>query len=145
MVKVLLAGDLFVTPQVLADASARHLPELRRRQTAWQQGAFPESPLTEIGGVHEAVGDEDELIAALRGVDVCFTHTHPLTERVIANSPDLKLITVCRAGPSTRTGTPRPQARRRTHLRPGAERHGNHRALGRDDPGRGAANRPASW
>lgn len=96
MVKVLLAGDLFVTPQVLADALARHLPEA---QTAVLQGAFPELPLTEIGGVHEAVGDEDELIAALRGVDVCFTHTHPLTERVIANSPDLKLITVCRGGP----------------------------------------------
>lgn len=96
MVKVLLAGDLFVTPQVLADALARHVPDA---ETSVLQGDFPETPLANYGGVKEAVGDEDELIAALQGVDVCFTHTHPLSAKVLAACPDLKMVTVCRGGP----------------------------------------------
>lgn len=96
MVKVLLAGDLFVTPAVLGDALATVLPDA---ETSVLQGLFPDVAMETIGGVHEAVGDEDELIAALQGVDACFTHTHPLSRRVIANSPDLKQITVCRGGP----------------------------------------------
>lgn len=96
MVKVLLAGDLFVTPEVLEKALRRHLPEA---ETSVLQGNFPEDPLATIGDVKEAVGDEDALIAALQGVDVCFTHTMPLTTRVIEACPDLKMITVCRGGP----------------------------------------------
>ena len=96
MVKVLLAGDRFVTPEVLAEALARHVPGA---ETSVLQGNFPEAPLADIGGVTEAVGDEDELIAALQGVDVCFTHTHPLTAKVLAACPDLRMITVCRGGP----------------------------------------------
>ncbi|MGI5952673.1 MAG: NAD(P)-dependent oxidoreductase, partial [Brooklawnia sp.] len=96
MVNVLLAGDLFVTPDVLAEALERHLPGAT---TTRLQGTWPDDAMIEIGGVHEAVGDEDELIEALKGVEVCFTHSHPITRKVIAASPDLKLITVCRGGP----------------------------------------------
>ncbi|WP_040159155.1 2-hydroxyacid dehydrogenase [Nigerium massiliense] len=97
MVKVLLAGDYFVTPEVLATALERHLPEA---ETSVLQGEFPEQPLSEDPeGVHESVGSEDDLIAALQGVDVCFTHTFPVTRKVMDACPDLRMVTVTRGGP----------------------------------------------
>lgn len=94
--KVVLAGDGFVLPEVMARALESELPEA---QTHRLQFGWPVEPQTDFGGVKEAQGDEDELIAALKGASVCFTHTAPITEKVIAASPDLKLITVCRGGP----------------------------------------------
>lgn len=94
--KVLLAGDAFVTPQVLSDALHRHLPEA---ETVTVTNDWPRSPLASIGDVDEAVGDEDALIAALEGVDACFTHTFPFTEKVLAAAGQLRLVTVCRGGP----------------------------------------------
>lgn len=96
MVSVLLAGDEFVTPDVLRDAIEQHVPDATITAV---QGDFPSTPLADIGNVREAVGDEDELIQALQGVDVCFTHTHPLTDKVLNACPDLKMVTVCRGGP----------------------------------------------
>lgn len=94
--KVLLAGDYFVTPDVLQEAISRHLPDA---QTTVFQTPFPEEPTSNFSGVKEAAGNEAELIAALQGMDVCFTHTAPLSRKVIEACPDLKLITVCRGGP----------------------------------------------
>lgn len=96
VMRVLLAGDYFVTPAVLQEALSRHLPDA---QTKVYQTPFPEEPTSNFSGVKEAAGDEDALIEALQGMDVCFTHTAPLTRRVIEACPDLKLVTVCRGGP----------------------------------------------
>lgn len=94
--RVLLAGDHFVRPDVLAEALNRHLPDA---DTSILQNDWPMTPFAEVGSVREAQGDQDRLIEALQGVDVCFTHTQPLTDTVIAACSDLKLITVCRGGP----------------------------------------------
>lgn len=94
--KVLLAGDGFVLPRILKAALERHAPGM---ETTELLGPSPETPVHDIGDVREAAGDEDELIAALQGCEIAFAHTHPFTRRVIANSPDLKLITICRGGP----------------------------------------------
>lgn len=96
MIKVLLAGDHFVRPDVLAEALSRHLPDA---ETSVSQNQWPVAPWSNDGGVREAQGDQDKLIEALQGVDVCFTHTQPLTRKVIEACPDLQLITVCRGGP----------------------------------------------
>ncbi len=96
MVKVLLSGDGFVTVDVLARALARHLPEA---ETVSLANEWPLEPVGDVGGVREAQGDEERLIEALRGCDVCFTHTQPVTEKVLAASPDLTMVTVCRGGP----------------------------------------------
>lgn len=96
MTRILLAGDGFVTPTVLKDAvEARGIEaDLRTIESAW-----PDPPFSDFGGVREALGDEDELIAALEGCEVCFTHTWPITRKVMAACPDLRLVTVCRGGP----------------------------------------------
>lgn len=63
------------------------------------QSNWPNEPFHDYAGVREAFGDEDELIAALPGARVCFSHTYPFSEKVLAASPDLELITICRGGP----------------------------------------------
>lgn len=96
MTKALLAGDGFVLPGILKAALAAHAPQI---ETAEIQGGWPDIPMIDVGDVREAVGDEDELIEALQGCEIAFSHSHPFTRRVIENSPDLKMITICRGGP----------------------------------------------
>ncbi|WP_245581174.1 2-hydroxyacid dehydrogenase [Propionicicella superfundia] len=96
MVKVLLAGDGFVTSAILRAALARHVPDA---ETAELTGPWPDTPLTDVEDVREAAGDRDELIAALQGVTVAFSHTHGFTRTVIENAPDLRMIVICRGGP----------------------------------------------
>ena len=96
---ILLAGDGFVTTGVLRRAVEGQpgidgSVELNELQSNW-----PNEPYRDFAGVREAFGDEDELIAALKGAQVCFSHTYPFSEKVIAASPDLQLITICRGGP----------------------------------------------
>lgn len=96
MMNILIAGDKFVTNGVLRESLEVVAPALKILET---ESNFPLDPLADIGDVREAVGDEDELIAALRGVDVCFSHTMPFTSRVFENAPDLKLVVIGRGGP----------------------------------------------
>ena len=94
--KVLIASDGFLTDDVLTEALTKELPDV---QTARIASTWPTPPFEDIGEVTEALGDEDELIEALKGCDAVVSHTFPFTEKVIAASPDLKLISICRGGP----------------------------------------------
>lgn len=96
MVKILLAGDNFITTEVLTDAIVRYLPDA---ELVALLSGFPEEPFRSVGGVDEVTGDEDALIAALQGCTAAITHTHPFTRRVFESAPDLTVLTVCRGGP----------------------------------------------
>ncbi|MFI5866521.1 2-hydroxyacid dehydrogenase [Streptomyces sp. NPDC051546] len=95
--KVLAAGDHFVLPRLLteevvaATGAAVDVAELRL--------PWPHTPFGPVAEVIEASGTEDELIEALQGVEVCVTQLAPLTERILANCPDLKLMCISRGGP----------------------------------------------
>lgn len=94
--RVLLATDQFETTDVLRTALLAELPhaEISVLTCDW-----PTVPMADIEEVHEAVGDVDALIEALQGVDVCFSHVLPFTERVFAACPRLQQVTICRGGP----------------------------------------------
>ena len=97
MVKVLVAGDRFILPEILLEALARHVPDA---ETTVIKGDWPLTPFVRIGEVYEAEGDEDVLIRALDGCEIAFVHASPFTKKVIAAAvPTLKLITVGRGGP----------------------------------------------
>lgn len=94
--RVLLASDGFLTDEVMREALTAEIPDV---ETAAIASTWPVPPFHDVAEVKEALGDEDELIEALQGCEVAFSHTFPFTEKVIAACPDLKLITICRGGP----------------------------------------------
>ncbi|MEW2618959.1 2-hydroxyacid dehydrogenase [Streptomyces sp. NPDC048106] len=94
-VRVLAAGDRFVLPSLITSALAR-----QARCDVWELTlGRPREPFGAVAEVREASDAEDELIAALAGADVLVTQTAPVTERVLAARPELRLVAVCRGNP----------------------------------------------
>ncbi|GAA2354283.1 2-hydroxyacid dehydrogenase [Nonomuraea africana] len=93
--RVLAAGDHFVLNRLFAEAlqGVGDL-ELSELTLPW-----PVEPFGPVAEVREASGTEEDLIEALRGVEICVTQMAPLTERVLAASPGLRLFCVGRGGP----------------------------------------------
>ncbi|MER6051177.1 2-hydroxyacid dehydrogenase [Streptomyces sp. NPDC001793] len=95
---VLAAGNHFIHPGLFSAAvrkAAGDTPlDIREIQFGW-----PHTPFGPVAEVTEASGTEDEMIQALQGVEICVTEHGPLTERILANCPDLKLFCTSRGGP----------------------------------------------
>lgn len=98
MTRILLAGDHFVRNDLIRDALDRHFGPDRFDLTEIQL-PWPREPFHPVAEVVEASGAEDDLVAALSQADVCLTQMAPLTRRVLAASPALKLVCVGRGGP----------------------------------------------
>ncbi|WP_112248464.1 2-hydroxyacid dehydrogenase [Kribbella monticola] len=96
-VATLLAGDHFVRNELLA-AELGKLPEVsfdfREVTLPW-----PLTPYGRVAEVDEASDAEEELIAALPGIEVAVTQMGPFTERVLDAAPDLRFLVCCRGGP----------------------------------------------
>ncbi|HTF51901.1 MAG TPA: 2-hydroxyacid dehydrogenase [Pseudonocardia sp.] len=99
--RILAAGDHFVLNRLLIDAVRAELPDSVAADVEFRELTlpWPLEPFGSIGEVDEASGGEDELIAALDGVEICVTQLAGLTERVLDASPSLRLFGVSRGGP----------------------------------------------
>ncbi|TCC59399.1 hydroxyacid dehydrogenase [Kribbella pittospori] len=96
-IKTLLAGDHFVRNDLLATAlsSVQNVTfDFREVTLPW-----PLTPYGRVAEVDEASDAEDQLIAALPGVEIAVTQMGPFTERVLEAAPDLRFLVVCRGGP----------------------------------------------
>ncbi|GAA1679476.1 2-hydroxyacid dehydrogenase [Kribbella yunnanensis] len=96
-VTTLLAGDHFVRNSLLSSA-LQSLADVRfdfREITL----PWPLTPYSAVAEVDEASDAEEQLIAALPGVEVAITQMGPFTERVLDAAPDLRFLVVCRGGP----------------------------------------------
>jgi D-3-phosphoglycerate dehydrogenase len=60
---------------------------------------WPLDPFGPVAEVQEACDAEEEMIEALAGAQVLVTQMGPVTERVLAACPNLRLVVVCRGGP----------------------------------------------
>lgn len=98
MTKILCAGDFFVLPELFENAIRERMPlqtiEFTQIKTPW-----PMEPFRDIDGISEGSGSVIELIEELHGVEIAATHLAPFTSEVFKNSPDLKMVGVCRGGP----------------------------------------------
>ncbi|MGR3872449.1 2-hydroxyacid dehydrogenase [Streptomyces graminifolii] len=98
--RVVAAGDHFVLPSLITAAIAEEVREhpftVRELELGW-----PLEPFGAVAEVEEASDAEDEVIDALRdsGAQVLVTQMGPVTERVLAACPELRLVVVCRGGP----------------------------------------------
>ncbi|MFF9085464.1 2-hydroxyacid dehydrogenase [Streptomyces sp. NPDC014991] len=94
-VRVVAAGDHFVLPSLITRALAEETDvETRELTLGW-----PLEPFGPVAEVSEASDAEEELIGALAGAQVLVTQMGPVTERVLAACPALRLVVVCRGGP----------------------------------------------
>ncbi|GGW18266.1 oxidoreductase [Streptomyces capoamus] len=93
--RVVAAGDHFVLPSLITAALAREADCAVRELTL----GWPLEPFGPVAEVNEASDAEDELIAALDDAEVLVTQMGPVTERVLAACPRLRLVVVCRGGP----------------------------------------------
>ncbi|UED87760.1 2-hydroxyacid dehydrogenase [Streptomyces profundus] len=97
-IPALVAGDDFVLNRLLVEAlhaeGGASAWRVRELELPW-----PHVPFGPVAEVNEASGSEEEMIEALAGARVCLTQMGPLTERVLAASPDLELFAVSRGGP----------------------------------------------
>ncbi|REF36976.1 2-hydroxyacid dehydrogenase [Thermasporomyces composti] len=94
---ILVAGDEFVLPESLRGALVEEVGsghEVRELALPW-----PSTPFGPVAEVDEASGTEEEVIAALDGVEIAVTHLAPFTAKVFANAPTLRLVVVSRGGP----------------------------------------------
>ncbi len=95
-VRVVAAGDHFVLPRLITDA-IRHetAADVRELTLGW-----PLEPFGPVAEVAEASDAEDALIEALADDrEVLVTQMGPVTARVLAACPALRLVVVCRGGP----------------------------------------------
>jgi D-3-phosphoglycerate dehydrogenase len=95
--RILAAGDHFVLNRLIVDALRTQADadlDISELCLPW-----PLEPFGPVAEVDEASGTEDEMIEALAGVEVCVTQMAPLTEKILAASPDLRLFCVSRGGP----------------------------------------------
>ncbi|MGG2460211.1 2-hydroxyacid dehydrogenase [Streptomyces sp. RGM 3693] len=95
---VLAAGNHFIRPGLFSAAVRKAVGDtplqIRELQFGW-----PHTPFGPVAEVNEASGTEDQMIQALQGIEICVTEHGPLTERILANCPDLKLFCTSRGGP----------------------------------------------
>ncbi|MFJ4631219.1 2-hydroxyacid dehydrogenase [Streptomyces sp. NPDC088847] len=98
--RVVAAGDHFVLPSLITAAIAEELREHPFTVGELELG-WPLEPFGPVAEVEEASDAEDEVIDALRdsGAQVLVTQMGPVTERVLAACPEVRLVVVCRGGP----------------------------------------------
>lgn len=98
MTRVLAAGDHFVAPEVFTDALRRHIDDDQLEFDSLTL-PWPVEPFGPVGGVQEASGTEQQLLEHLSGVEMVATQMAPFTADVLAKSPQLRFVGVCRGGP----------------------------------------------
>lgn len=97
MERMLLAGDRFVRNDLLESAIVDQpgvAPSFARLELPW-----PQVPYGAIAEVDEASGSEEAVEAAIGDAEIVVTQMAPLTARVLAAAPRLRLIVCTRGGP----------------------------------------------
>jgi D-3-phosphoglycerate dehydrogenase / 2-oxoglutarate reductase len=94
--RILCAGDRFITAETLAAAATRALAGVDVVTCA---SDWPDVPFGPVDGVREAAGDPAALAAAVAGADVLLTHLAPVTAAVLAAGDRLRVVGVTRGGP----------------------------------------------
>ncbi len=96
--KILLAGDNFVLNDLLEQAIRARVSDTVLEFTSLGL-PWPDVPFGPVAEVDEAFDCEDALVERMADVEVLVTQMAPVTERVIASAPELRLVVCTRGGP----------------------------------------------
>lgn len=109
-VRVLCAGDRFISARMLADAAAAAIGDA---DPVPYESAWPDEPFRDVDGVREAAGQPNRLGELAAAADVLLTHLAPVTADVLRAGSGLRVVGVTRGGPvnvdlaeATRRGIP---------------------------------------
>lgn len=95
--RILAAGDHFVAPDLFTRELTAEIGDGHRIDELLLP--WPLTPFGPVSEVDEASGDEETILTALQGAQVCVTQMGPVTAKILAGSPDLRLVVVGRGGP----------------------------------------------
>ena len=98
-IRVLCAGDAFITADRLAMECRAQLADLATVQPVLHESDWPDEPFGDVDGVREAAGDPGDIAALAADVEVIVTHLAPVTAAVIDGAGQLRLIGCTRGGP----------------------------------------------
>jgi D-3-phosphoglycerate dehydrogenase len=99
MSRILLAGDHFVRNDLLADRLRAAVPASASLEFRTLELPWPHVPFGRVAEVDEASDVEDQLIELAGDAEVIVTQMAPVTERVLAAAPALRLVVCTRGGP----------------------------------------------
>jgi len=103
---IAIIGDRFMRPAFFQDA-LQTLPSVLQRQARFRQLELPwpdlpavhGRPGSDIEGLKELIGTPQQVADFVADADILVNHMGPVTDRVLAQCPQLKLIAVSRGGP----------------------------------------------
>jgi D-3-phosphoglycerate dehydrogenase len=108
--RVLCAGDEFISPELLASAVREQAGDA---EIVTHASRWPTDPWDNAAEITEFAGNEEEIIDLVPGTDLLVTHLAPVTRRVLSAADRLRAVAVCRGGPvnvnvpaATRLGVP---------------------------------------
>ena len=98
--KVTILGDLFMTNEILqAELEKAFAGTDQTFEYTYLSDNWPLTPVMKTEEVSEFVGDEDEVSKTVGEAEIILTHTAPITSKVLAAAPDLKIVGAARGGP----------------------------------------------
>lgn len=93
-------NDLFVTREILQGAFEKAFENSGLTfEYNYLEDTWPATPVMQTDEVREFVGDEDLTAEAVKDAEIILTHTAPITRKVLASAPKLKVLGVARGGP----------------------------------------------
>lgn len=96
--RVLCAGDEFITPAMLVEALTSHVEGSSEFVTLASR--WPSEPWGHDDEVAEFAGDEAEIAELAADAELLVTHLAPVTERVLRSAGRLRLVATTRGGPT---------------------------------------------
>ncbi|MET3806261.1 D-3-phosphoglycerate dehydrogenase [Nakamurella sp. UYEF19] len=97
--RILCAGDSFITADDLADQCRQQLAEFGPLELITHVSRWPDEPMGDVDGVREAAGDPAEIAVLAADVDVIVTHLAPITAAVFESAGKLRVVGSTRGGP----------------------------------------------
>lgn len=99
-IKIAIIGDLFVRATLFEEMLARHLHGVVDAITfASSEVDWPDTPQTHNAEIKEFLGDPQLIRDLAHDAQVLVTHVAPVSEAILATTPQLRIIGCCRGGP----------------------------------------------
>jgi D-3-phosphoglycerate dehydrogenase / 2-oxoglutarate reductase len=98
--KIAVIGDKFVVNEVLQTTFENTFKDSGLKfEYAYQTYSWPVTPVMKNDEVSEFVGDPDEICKIVGDVEIILTHSAPITQKVIDQAKQLKIVGAARGGP----------------------------------------------